>query len=39
MAKIVEFYIPERFCKKTSWIPADRRGKVIEFTVSAKKSA
>lgn len=39
MAKIIEFYVPERFRKKTSWIPVDRRGRVIEFTVPAKKSA
>ena len=39
MAKIIEFYFPERFCKKTSWIPTHQRCKVIEFTVSAKKSA
>jgi len=39
MAKIIEFYIPERFRKRTWWIPADRRGKVIFFIAPAKKSA
>jgi len=31
MAKIIEFYVPERFRKKTRWIPADRRGNAIVF--------
>ncbi len=39
MAKIIEFYVPERFRKETTWIPADRRGKVINFIAPAKKSA
>jgi len=39
MAKIIEFYVPERFCKKTLRIPANRRGKVIAFIPCAKKTA
>lgn len=39
MAKIIEFYVPERFRKKTWWIPTDRRGKVIFFIAPAKESA
>jgi len=39
MAKVIEFYIPTRFQKKVAWVPPERRGKVIEFCVQAKKSA
>jgi hypothetical protein len=31
MAKIIEFYIPERFQKTERWVPELQRGKVIEF--------
>jgi len=34
MAKIVEFYIPQRFKKKVKWVPELQRGKVIEFPLS-----
>ena len=39
MAKVIEFYIPEKFRKTARWIPLDQRGKVIEFPVPDKKSA
>jgi hypothetical protein len=39
MAKIVEFYVPSKFRNKATWVPPRRRGKVIEFSVPAKKSA
>jgi hypothetical protein len=31
MAKIIEFYFPTRFHTKVKWVPAERRGKLIEF--------
>ena len=40
MAKIIEFYVPSNFRKKTTkWIPAEERGKVIDFILAQKKSA
>jgi len=39
MAKVIEFYIPERFRKKSKWIPEEQRGKVIEFRPQPQKSA
>jgi len=39
MAKIIEFYIPDSFRKNGKWVPAEERGKVIEFSLPAKKSA
>lgn len=39
MAKVIEFYIPERFHKKVKWIPLELRGKVIEFPPEVRKSA
>jgi len=31
MAKIIEFYIPSSFRKNIKWVPADQRGKLIQF--------
>ena len=31
MAKLIEFYIPKRFRKDAKWVPAEKRGQVIEF--------
>lgn len=39
MAKVIEFYIPASFRKKTKWIPEEQRGKVIEFRQPMPKSA
>ena len=39
MAKVIEFYVPGRFRKTRPWIPAEQRGKVIEFPSTDKKSA
>jgi len=39
MAKIIEFYIPINFRKNDKWIPAQERGKIIEFILPTKKSA
>ena len=36
MAKIIEFYIPKGFRKITKWVPAERRGEVIEFSLPTK---
>jgi hypothetical protein len=39
MAQVIEFYIPNRFRKNMKWVPAQQRGKVIEFPAQIKKSA
>ena len=40
MAKVIEFYIPEKYRQKVKWIPVEQRGKVLEFpAVITKKSA
>jgi hypothetical protein len=31
MAKLIDFYIPSGFRKSAKWVPAKKRGKVIEF--------
>jgi hypothetical protein len=31
MAKVIEFYIPNRFQRKVAWVSPQKRGKVIEF--------
>ena len=39
MAQVIEFYVPDSFRPKTKWVPAEQRGKLIEFPLPAKKSA
>jgi hypothetical protein len=39
MAKIIEFYIPERFQKKVRCVPELQRGKVIEFPLDMTRLA
>jgi hypothetical protein len=39
MAKVIKFYVPDRFRRRTKWIPCERRGKVIQFPPLGKKSA
>ena len=39
MAKVIEFYIPNRFQKNAVWVPPQKRGKVIEICPLVKKSA
>jgi len=39
VAKIIEFYIPKRLVNNVKWIPPQNRGRIIEFTLPAKKSA
>jgi hypothetical protein len=39
VARVIEFYIPANFSKRTKWIPPQERGKVIEFALPTKRSA
>jgi hypothetical protein len=39
VAKIIEFYIPSTFRRNAKWVPAEHRGKVIEFVPERKKTA
>jgi len=39
MAKIIEFYIPQSFRKASKWVPSAERGKVLAFSMAARKSA
>jgi hypothetical protein len=39
MAKIIEFYIPQRFRKVSNWFPSAERGKVLAFPQAVRKSA
>jgi hypothetical protein len=39
MAKVIEFYVPERFRRPLKAAPQVRFGKVVEFCLPAKKSA
>jgi hypothetical protein len=36
MAKVIEFYVPSNYHKIAKWIPAERRGQVIEFSLPKK---
>ena len=36
MAKVIKFYVPNRFHKKVAWALLQRRGKLIEFRVQLK---
>jgi hypothetical protein len=38
MAKIIEFYVPANFRRQGKWVPVERRGQIIEFSLP-KKSA
>ena len=37
MAKVINFYVPNRFRRKVGWVPPQRRGKLIEFRVQVKE--
>jgi hypothetical protein len=39
VAKVIEFYIPNRFRKSSKWVSPEQRGKIIEFAPTVKKSA
>ena len=38
MAKIIEFYIPQRFQKKVRWVPELQLGRLIEFPSGVTRS-
>jgi hypothetical protein len=37
MAKIIEFYIPQRFCKISKWFPPSQAGNVLVFSLADTK--
>jgi hypothetical protein len=37
MAKVIEFYLPQRLQNNAKWIPLAERGKVIQFPATGKK--
>jgi hypothetical protein len=39
MANVIVFHIPESFRKKSKWVPAEERGKLLQFPAQARKSA
>jgi hypothetical protein len=39
VAKVIEFYIPNKFRKKLKWISPELRGKIVQFPTPVKKSA
>lgn len=39
MAKVIEFYIPNKFSKRVKWLPPQQNGKVIEFRLPTPKTA
>jgi hypothetical protein len=39
MAKVIEFYVPQKFKNSRKWVPQPHLGKVIEFHPPAAKSA
>jgi hypothetical protein len=39
MAKVIEFYVPAKFRRRSKWTPPKQRGKVIQFPALQKKSA
>jgi hypothetical protein len=39
MAQVITFYIPERYKKRSKWIPPEEKGKLIDFPLLERKSA
>jgi hypothetical protein len=39
VARVIEFYIPNKFRKTVKWVSSEQRGKIIEFASTIKKSA
>ena len=39
VAKVIEFYLPNRFRKSVKWVSPEQRGKIVEFVSQPKKSA
>ena len=38
MAKVIQFYSPDKFWPKGKWVPPTKRGKIIQFPSRQKKS-
>jgi len=36
MAKIIEFHVPSTYHKIAKWVPTERRGRVLEFSLPKK---
>ena len=36
MAKVIKFYIPDRFRKIVKWMPQQQHGRMLEFAVAQK---
>ena len=39
MAQVITFYVPERYKKRSKWIPPEEKGKLINFPLFERKSA
>lgn len=39
MARLIEYYVPDRFKNNVKWIPPQERGKLLNFAADEKKSA
>jgi len=39
MARVIEFYVPAGFQRKSKWISPDERGKILEFPLAVKRTA
>jgi hypothetical protein len=39
VAKVIEFYLPNRFRKSVKWVSPEQCGKIIEFALEIRKSA
>jgi hypothetical protein len=39
MAKVIKFYVPDKFRRSAKWVPPNQRGKVIGFPPLRRKSA
>lgn len=39
MAKVIQFYVPDKFRQRAKWVAPTQRGKVIQFPLQRKKSA
>ena len=39
MARVIEYYIPDRYRRPVRWVAPENRGKVLSFPSPVKKSA
>jgi hypothetical protein len=37
VARLIVFYIPQKFRPKVKWVPSLERGRIIEFQLAASK--